>query len=155
MKLSLHANNSVKVSRSFISGALAATLMIATSSTALAQPYALDLQTLDTISAGNALDLAASVEGAASAMGDLFSITGVQSEVGASSDVTGNYRIDTVFASGVSYACCDSNTNESTLDVNISSDADQQYGFIKLYAIDSPLISAKLGGGAIVGISRL
>ena len=136
-------------------GLLFSSLLVLTSlsNAQAAEPFTLNYSQLDTINAGNALEISATVDGTASAMNDLIAITGVQSEVGAVSDVNGDYRVDTVYASGVSYACCTG--GETALDVSINSTADTQIGFIKIFSIETPLISAKIGGGALIGISRL
>ncbi len=153
--MNICTNSNRKPSRSPLRHFLLISSLLATSVfsvTRAAEPFTLDDQQMDTVSAGSALEVAASVDGTASAMNDLVALTGVQSEVGANTDINGEYRVATVFASGVSYACC--NGGDTSLDVSIDSNADTQIGFIKIFSINTPLISAKIGGGGIIAISR-
>lgn len=145
-------NNSLTKRACFLAVSAIAVCSVSTSIYA-AEPFPLNLQQLDSISGGNAAQLAASVQGSANALGSSLVITGVKTNASGESEIQGDYRIDTVYASGVSYACCNGGT--TSLDVDVSSNADTQVGFVRVYSIESSLISAKIGGGGIIGITRL
>lgn len=157
MKTELHcaqyALNNSPVKRACLLAASVIAVCSASTSTYASEPFQLNMQQLDSISGGNAPQLAASVQGTANALGESIALAGVKTNTKADSRTKGGYRIDSVYASGVSYACCNGGT--TSLDVNVSSNADTQVGFVKVYSIDSTLISAMIGAGAIIGFTRI
>lgn len=132
---------------------LALAVFCLSSSGYASEPYQLDLQQLHSVTAGSAPELAASVEGTADAVSNMLVLTGVKTRAEADSRVKGKIRLDSVYASGVSYACCEGGT--SSLEIEVSSNAQTQVGFVRVFSLESSLMSAKIGAGAIIGFTRL
>ncbi len=131
---------------------LTAALSSATTAHA-AEPIQLSLQEMHGITAGNSPQLSASAQGTADAISSSLALAGVKTSADAESKTKGKFRIDSVYASGASYACCQGGS--TTLDIEVSSNAETQVGFVRVFSVDSPLLSAKIGAGAIIGYTPL
>lgn len=129
-------------------------VLVAFCSTAAASPFTLDASQLDQVSAGNAPDVVAIAQGHADAVSETVSLAVVKTDAYAASTESKRYRVDKAQATGLVFACCHGGGDTSlSIGVAIGSGADIQVGLAKVVAIETPLISAKVGVGAVIGIT--
>ena len=115
--VSVATNNPLKALMFAVIGAV----MAFNATTQASEPVLLSAIQMDSVSAGSA-ELTARVQGTADAVSSTIARSGVRTHVDASREFRDTYRVDTVYASGLSYACCEG--GDTTLDINVSSDTE-------------------------------